>query len=782
MNKIIYNIRISLRQIFRERLISAINIIGLAIGMACTILIFLWVNDEISYDKFHKNANNIYTLIGVHHEEIGLDYSGNIPLPVGPEIKKNFDEIEKYTRMRRFSYAVKYKNKSFPERLFYHTDPAFFEIFTYSFLKGDPGSAFSQPNSLVITERIAKKYFGNKDPIGEILIVDENDLFTVTGVIATPPANTKIEFDFLAPIKFLEDVGFRINSWNSWSCRTFIQLKEFADYMDVENKIKNTINERNPDDVINRELKLKALRDMHLYEDSGEKGNIIYVYIFITLACFILVIACINFMNLSTARSTRRAREVGLRKVVGSSRNKLNVKFFSESIILVIISFHIALIIVELLRSSFNLLTGKILTINYFDPIFIISSIIIILITGILAGIYPALVLSSFKPVTVLKSEILSLSKKSSMRILLVIFQFSLSVILIICSSVIYKQILFIQNKDLGIQKENIIYFSLTPEVNKNFDNFKDDLIQQTGINNVTRTFQMPSYNKFQSDGYWEGGADDRSLVFDISVVDFDYINSFGIKISEGRDFDINYSSDTSNFILNKKAIEMMGIENPVGKLFYAGRDTGKIIAVTENYHVKPLSIDIHPLMIRMDPRRLEYLVIKLKPDNQASTIEYIKTIFNKYSPYNEPDMKYFTDDFDLLYRAENRLSKLFAFFTILAIFISCLGLYGLASFMSENKTKEIGIRKALGSSVGSIIKMLNLDFVKWVILSIFIGSPIAWFFMSNWLQNFVYHTKIFWWIFPIAGLLVILIAMITTSYQAYKAATRNPVDSLRHE
>ncbi|MFC2117135.1 ABC transporter permease [Bacteroidota bacterium] len=782
MSKLIYNLKISIRQIIREKLISTINIIGLAIGMACTILILLWVNDEVSYDKFHKNANNIYTLIGVHHEEIGVDYSGNIPFPVGPKIKNNFDEIEKYTRMRRFTSAVKLNNKTFSERLFYYTDPAFFEIFTYTFLQGDANTVFSQPNSLVITKRIAEKYFNEEDPVGKVLVVDENDVFTVTGVIADPPSNSEIKFDFLAPIKYLEDVGFRIDNWNSWSCRTFIQLKEFTDHKEFESKIKNIINEQNPDDVISRELKLKALRDMHLYEDSGEKGNIIYVYILITLACFILVIACVNFMNLSTARATRRAGEVGLRKVVGANRNKLIIKFFTESIILVIISFHLALIFVELLRPAFNLLTGKLLTINYFDPIFIISSLIIILITGLLAGVYPALILSSFSPVAVLKTKILSDSKKSIMRIILVIFQFSLSIILIICSAVIYMQIMFIQNKDLGIEKENIIYFSLTPEINNNYASFKDELIQQPGVNNITRTFQMPSYNQFQSDGYWEGGSDDRSLVFDISVVDFDYINSFGIKISEGRDFDIKYSTDTLNYILNRKAIEMMGIEDPIGKTFIAGRDSGKIIGITENYHVKPLSIDIHPLMLRMNSRRLEFLVIKLEPDNQTSTINYIKTIFNRYSPDNEPNIKFFEDDYDQLYRAENRLGKLFTYFTILAIFISCLGLYGLASFMAENKTKEIGIRKALGSSVGVIIKMLNLDFIKWVVFAIFIGSPLAWLFMNNWLKNFVYHTKIFWWLFPITGLLVIIIAIITTSYQAYKAATRNPVDSLRHE
>ena len=781
MNKILYNLRISVRQIIREKLISTINIIGLAIGMACTILILLWVNDEISYDKFHKNADNIYTLIGVHHEEIGMDYSGTIPLPVGPEIKKNYDEIEKFARMRRFTCAVKINNKTFSERLFYHTDPAFFEMFSYTFLKGDPKTAFSQPNSLVITERIAEKYFGDEDPFGKVLNVDINDVFTITGVIANPPTNSEIRFDFLATIKYLEEVGFRTNNWNSWNNRTYIQLKEHTDYKKFENKIKNTINDQT-EDVINREIKLQALRDMHLYEKSGKKGNIIYIYIFITMACFILVIACINFMNLSTARATRRSGEVGLRKVVGASRNKLIIKFFIESIILVIISFHIALIIVELLRPAFNQLTGKTLTINYFNPEFIISSLIIILITGILAGIYPALILSSYKPTIVLKSKILSDSRKSIMRVVLVVFQFSLSVILIICSIVIYMQVVFIQNKDLGIEKDNVIYFSLTPEINNNYASFKSELIQKPGINYITRTFQMPSYNQFQSDGYWEGGSNNRSLVFDISVVDFDYIKSFGIQISKGRDFDIKYSTDTLNYILNKKAIEMMGIEDPIGKTFIAGRDSGKIIGITENYHVKPLSIDIHPLMLRMNTRRLEYLVIKLNPDNQTSTIDYIKTVFNKYSPENEPDIKHFTDDYDRLYRSENRLSKLFAFFTILAIFISCLGLYGLASFMAENKTKEIGIRKALGSSIGSIIKMLNLDFIKWVILSICIGAPIAWLFMNKWLQNFVYHTNIFWWLFPLAGLLVIIIAIATTSYQAYKAATKNPVDSLRHE
>ncbi|MFC2132709.1 ABC transporter permease, partial [Bacteroidota bacterium] len=617
---------------------------------------------------------------------------------------------------------------------------------------------------------------------GKVLEVDENDVFTITGVIADTPSNSVINFDFLAPIKFLEDVGFNISNWNSYSCRTYIQLNEFANYKEFEDKIKNVLNDQAPDDPINRELKLQALRDMHLYELSGEKGNIIYVQILITLACFILIIACINFMNLSTARATRRASEVGLRKVVGANRNKLIIKFLTESIILVIISFHISLIIVELLRPAFNLLTGKMLTINYFETKFIISSLIIILITGALAGMYPALILSSFKPATVLRAKILSDTKKSIMRIILVIFQFSLSIILIICSAVIYMQIMFIQNKDLGIQKENIIYFSLTPEINNNYDSFKNELVQKSGIINVTRTFQMPSFNRFSSDGYWEGASNDRSLLFDISVIDFDYINSFGITISEGRDFDNSFRSDTANYILNKKAIEMMGIEDPIGKTFITGPDSGKIIGITENYHYAPLKKDIRPLMLRMNSAFYRYLVIKLSPDNQTSTIEYLETIFNKYSPDNVFEATYFEDDYDRLYRSENRLNKLFTFFTILAIFISCLGLYGLASFMAENKTKEIGIRKALGSSVGAIIKMLNLDFIKWVVFAIFIGSPLAWLFMNKWLQNFVYHTKIFWWLFPITGLLVITIAIITTSYQAYKAATRNPVDSLRHE
>ena len=774
-------LKIALRNIKKHKGYSFINVAGLAIGMACCILILLWVQHEVSYDRFHKNADDVYRIYTDFHYDRGVQQYRNIPQPVGPEFQKTVPEINHVVRLLDGASTVKHGADIFYEKEILYVDPSFFEVFTFPFVQGDAQTSFAEPHSILITESMAKKYFGDKDPIGEVLTMDQENQVKVTGIIKDVPDNSSIRFDFLIPYSYLDAIGYDTKKWDSWNCQTYVLLNENATAQQVVQKIQGYPKTFHPDEEAY--FRLQSLKHIRMYTLSGAMGSVKYVYILSAIALFILVIACINFMNLATARSTKRAREVGLRKVVGAKRAQIIRQFYGESLVMTIIALGFALALAEALLPFFNKVSGKNLDLDFSGNFAIYLALIgIALFTGIISGSYPAIYLSSFLPTRVLKSSFRSRSGSSTFRRILVVFQFSLSIMLIISTAIVYSQLKYIQNKDLGFDKENLVYISMDDKrIVRNFDAIKNEMLQNPSIMKITRTFQIPSFNRFSSDATWEGKDPSQAINFNISIVDPDYLDTMKLELVEGKDFSWNLSTDTSNYILNEEAVNQMGIDSPVGKWMNTW-EKGEIIGVVKNYHYMPFTYEIEPLILRYNPSLYRYAMVRISGVNVPQTIGFLEKLWGRFAPEYPFEYHFLNEDYDLIYQNERRMSEIFKYFTLLAIFISCLGLFGLASFMAEQRTKEIGIRKVLGATVSGITILLSKEFTKWVLTANVIAWPIAYFAMSKWLKGFAYRADISLLTFVLAGMLALFIAVLTVGYQAIRAAVADPMDALRYE
>lgn len=773
-------LKIAFRSIRKHKGYSLINIIGLSLGMAICILILLWVQHELSYDRFHKNRDHIYRIYQDYHHAGGISQFSNVPQPVGPEIQNTIPEVEFVTRFLDDDCTFRYEDKLFTERNVRYIDPSFFRMFSFAIVKGDPEAVFRDPYSLILTESMAEKYFGMEDPIGKVLTADSQEQMTVTAVIKDVPDNSFLQFDFLVPYSYLTAIEYDVTNWNSHNCQIYIMLHKNIDEKQVEDKIYGMIQKHAPDDQ--SYLQLQPLKQTRLYTLGGELGTIKYVYIFSIIALFILVIACINFMNLATARSAKRAREVGLRKVVGARRMQIIRQFFGESLVLTIVALGLSLLIVEVLLPVFNSLSGKNLSLNSSGNLAILASLSgIALFTGLLAGSYPALFLSSFLPGKVLKSTYRSSGSSSILRKVLVVFQFSLSIFLIISTAVIYSQLQYIQSKDLGFNRENLIYAGIDERIRENYDAIKNEILRNPHISKMTRTFQLPSYNRYSAPVDWEGKTPDQNINFNLSVVDPDYLDTMGLALIQGRNFSDEFTTDTSNFILNEEAVKQMGLEKPIGKWLEFG-EKGEIIGVVKNYHYMPFSYEIQPLILFYNPNYFRYTMLRISGNEISQTLGFLENIWGKFAPEFPFEYHFLDEDYERIYRTEQRLGELFRYFTFLAIFISCLGLFGLASFMAEQRTKEIGIRKVLGATVSGITLLLSREYTKWVLLANILAWPTAYFAMHKWLEGFAYRVDMSVITFVLAGLLTLFIALLTVSYQAIKASVANPVEVLRQE
>ncbi len=773
-------LKIAFRTIRKHKGYSLINILGLSLGMASCILIMLWVQNELSYNKFHKNRDRIYRVYQDYHHAGGISQYSNVPQPVGPEIQSTVPEVQFVTRFLDDDFTFKYEDKIFIEGDVRYIDPSFFNIFSFSFVKGDSEAAFLGPYSIILTEGMAKKYFGQEDPIGKILTADGQYQMKVTGVVKDVPDNSFLRFNFLVPYSHLEATGYDVTNWNSHDCQIYVLLHKNVAHEQVEDKIYGMIQNHAPDSE--SYLRLQPLKQTRLYTLGGELGSMKYVYVFSVIALFILVIACINFMNLATARSTKRAREVGLRKVVGARRIQIIRQFFGESVVLTIVALGFSLFIVEALLPLFNILSEKNLKFDLSGNMAIFASLVgIVLFTGLLSGSYPALFLSSFLPGRVLKSSYRSSSSSSVLRKILVVFQFSLSIVLIISTTVIYSQLQYIQSKDLGFDKENLIYIGINDRIKENYNAIKNEILQNAHILNMTRTFQLPSYNRYSAPVEWEGKRPDQNIDFNISLVDPDYLDTLKLELVHGRNFSYEFSTDTSNYILNEEAVKQMGLEFPIGKWLEHG-DKGEIIGVVKNYHYMPFTYEIQPLILYYNPSYYRYTMLRISGSDVPQTLGFLANIWNKFAPEFPFEYHFLSEDYEQIYRTEHRLGELFRYFTFLAIFISCLGLFGLASFMAEQRTKEIGIRKVLGATVSSVTMLLSKEYTKWVMLANILSWPAAYFAMRKWLQGFAYQVDMSVLTFFLAGVLTLAIALLTVSYQAIKAAVANPVEALRHE
>ena len=776
--------KIAIRNIRRYYLYSILNISGMAIGMATAILILLWVQDEWSYDRHFENADELYRVI----ENQNLSGGGSsmiVPTPgaLAPALKEEYPEIIRAVRLCPNPLTLQKKGE-FIEETVISTDKDFLKMFGIRFIRGDINTALDDPHSIVITEETAKKYFGNEEALGKT-VASRGFNVTVTGVVKSMPENSHIQFNILIPVEWLSLLAAHTDSWNE-RFNTYIELKKGTESKIVEAKIHDFIKRHNKES--NSEIFLQNIKKVHLYSlgkyfaDSYGTGDITYVRILSMIAVFILIIACINFLNLSTAQSSRRAREIGVRKVAGANKRKIVFQFLGESLLIVLVAHVIAMIFVELLLPGFNTLIGKQLSVNYQSAGLYIGLISVILFCGLLAGSYPAFYLSSLKPLDVIKSVINRNPGNAGFRRVLVIFQFSLSILLIICTLIVKMQLKYIQNKNLGFSKDNIGYFMFpTRPSDPKLESLKKELINNPDILCVTRAWN-PFYNEVTRNGFsWAGKKEGDDVYFHVLGADVDYAKTYKLELKEGRFFSSEFSTDNTAIVINEEAAKILGFRNPIGEIITTSRGSKlNIIGVVKDFHIQSLHYKIGPLIMQIGSSNNFY--IKMKPDKIISTVDFIKTTFKSYDPGLPIDFHFLDDDYDNLYRTERRMGKIFSYFSLLAIIISCLGLIGLSSFMTERRTKEIGIRKINGAKATEIFYLLSGEYIIWVMISIIIACPIAWYAMNKWLQNFAYRIDLTWVVFALAGIFALLIALLTVSFQSYKAASKNPVEALRYE
>jgi ABC-type antimicrobial peptide transport system permease subunit len=767
-----------------------INIAGLAIGIACCILILLWVRDELSFDGFHEKADRLYRVVEQQYYAGGELFPVAVtPAPLAPALKDEVPEIANAMRIERSPrLLIRYGDRMFNESDIALADPSLFAMFSFRLLKGDPDTALKKMNSIILTEAMAEKYFGDEDPLNKDLKIGNMYDLTVTGVVENVPPNSHLQFNFIIPFEILKMAGDSLNQWGNNSYFTYVELAENANASAAQEKITGFLKKHMPE--TRTTLHLQPLKRIHLYSDFTADvpghGDIKYVYIFSLVALFVLLIACINFMNLTTARSGNRAREVGMRKVTGAHKADIVKQFLGESMIFAFIAFLLALGIVLLLLPAFNNLSGKQLSLFTGESFDLLAALIgVAILTGLFSGSYPVLYLSSFQPVTVLKGALKSGPRSATFRRMLVVIQFSLSIFLIIATSVIHSQLEYIRNKKLGYEKEHVIYQRIGMNDVRYYEPYKREALTSPNILGVSWSHQLPAYIvNSTSSVNWPGKDPNESILMHNTAVDYDFIDTMNMEIVDGRDFSREFPTDEKEaFILNEQAAKLLGEDSAVGKPFTLWDIKGKVIGVVKNFHFKSLNTHVEPLVIRLvKPQPYSYMFIKVRGENVTESIKYLEKTWRDIATVFPFEYQFLDEYYDRTYRAEQRMGKLFNAFTTLAIFIACLGLLGLASFMAEQRTKEIGIRKVLGASVSNIILLLSREFVLLVTISNVLAWPLAYYFMNKWLENYAYHASVNLFFFLVSALAALGIALLTVSYQAIRAASSNPIDSLRYE
>ncbi len=778
-------LKIALRNLKKHKAYSFINIAGLAIGITCCVLMLMWVQDEQSYDRFHKNANELHRIL-LDPLEAATTHEAVSPPILARKMKEEIPEVVNATRITIHGQMLfTYENKSYFDQNGLLADPSFFEMFDFPFILGNPAHALTELRSLVLTEKVAKKLFGDTDPIGKTITVNNTKDYTVTGVISDVPANSHMQFDFVRPFELYRESGRDLDSWGDVSFYTYVQLQKGSSIQVVNGKLKEIVERNDPSHNL---YYLQSLTRIHLHSnfnfDFTSHGNIIYVYIFAAAALFILLIACINFMNLATARSGIRAKEVGMRKVVGANKADIIKQFYGESILSSLISLVIAVVLILLLLPAFNNLSGKELTFGLSENTGLILRLLAIAVfTGILSGSYPALFLSAFHPIKVIRGALQSGIGGAMFRKILVVTQFSLTIILIIGTLVVHNQLSHIRGRNLGYDREHLVVFALRGDMGKNFETVKNELLKSADIFNVTASSSLPTYiGSGTSGAWWEGKEEGVRIQMQISSVDFDYLDAMRMEMAQGRFFSREHPADNKAFVLNESAVKAMGVVSPLGTRFRAFGINGPVIGVIKDFNYKSLHNEIEPLILLMAPRMYYYASARINAENVNGALASIEKTWKKFVPGFPFDFSFLDAQIDNLYRAEQRMGKVFNAFTGLAVFIACLGLFGMASFTAERRTKEIGIRKVLGASIPNVLVLLSKESAWLILISNIIAWPLAYLVMSRWLQSFAYRTKIEIWIFLVSGATALLITLLMVSFQSIKTALTNPIDSLRYE
>jgi putative ABC transport system permease protein len=782
------HLTIALRNIVRNKLFSTLNILGLAIGMGCAILILLWVYDEVRVDKFHKNGANLYRVMENQTYSDGKIFTfSSTPGPMAPYIKDKYPEIEKASR---FTWQVT-NLFTVGEKSFYEdgrfADQDFMEMFSFELLTGDRGTALKEINSIVISETMAKKFFGNEDPLGKVLVMNKKESYQVTGVFRNISKRSSISFQFLLPFPvFYEQNKNWISEWGNNNVRTFLQLANGIDLAAFQEKFIHEIKNHNKD--TNVELFVQPYEEMYLYADfeNGKQsgGRIEFVGIFLVVALFVLLIACINFMNLSTAQANKRAKEVGLRKVAGAFPSQLFRQFMGESFVTVSIAAILAISIVALLISPFNDLTGKEKSLSMLDTNALYIFLGVIAATSIVAGSYPALVISSFKPAQILKGQFNRGVEGILFRKILVVTQFLLSIVGIISTIVVYRQMSFMQNRDIGFERNNMFYLWMDGDVSPKFETFRNRLMESEGIESVTASTQLPiEIGNSSSNMSWEGKDPNEDILFSTLDVDYDFISTMKMRMVEGRSFDRSTIADTMNYIVNQKAAEKFGFKNgTAGQELTMWDRKGKIVGVVEDFNFSSLHSPIEPLIIRVNQKYIRCLLVRAKENQSAAALRSTENLWKEYATGYPFKYSFMNQDWEEMYKSEEQRGQVFNAMSGMSIFISCLGLFGLSAFSAERRTKELGIRKAMGATVNSLVFLMGKELTSLVLIASLIGCPLGWYLMDSWLKNYSFRIEVGWGVLVFAILFCVSIALLTISYHAIRVAIANPSKALRYE
>ncbi len=796
---------VGIRSIWRHKFYAFINVLGLMLGITVSFYISLYVLDELSYDRFNKNIDRMYRL-GLHGK-IGDQevFTTNTAPVIASALTREIPEIRQSTRIERWdNIVVSYQDKAFTDDNIYLVDSNFFNFFTYHLIKGDPNTVLSQPNSMVMTQKIAGKFFGDEDPIGKLVKVGSDDkTFKITGVVENPPANSHMNFNYLLSIssyKWMADD----DDWLDNHLYTYFTVYPGADMKNIQTKLNDmVVNHVGPrlSQVMGISLQqflsqkgvygylITPVKDIHLYshlEDELEpSGNIAYVYIFSAIGLFIILIASINFINLSTARSAGRSREVGLRKTFGSLRKQLVGQFMMEAIIYSVIAMLLAFLVASLFLPQFNEIAGKSIRISgLFAPKMVAVIAIITIIVGFLSGLYPAFFLTRFNVAEVMKGQVTKGVKGKGLRGMLVILQFSLSIILIICTLIVFKQLEYLENKNLGFDKKNVLVLLNMNLLGQQKDVFKDKLMQESSI--VAASYCSHVIPGANQTGVFKKPGSDQNYIVSRYWADYEQADALGLKIIEGRNFSRDFPSDSTATLVNQEVVKEFGWDDPIGReiISYGDNDEPvrlRVIGVIKDFNFESLRQAIRPLMINLT-KEGGAMVVRYRGNNPDQAVHLVEKIWKELLPNKPFNYSFLDQNFDHMYKAEQHLSKLFTIFTFFAIFIACMGLLGLSAFTAEQRTKEIGIRKALGASGASVVGLLSKEFTRFVIISFLIAILPSWYVMNQWLQGFAFRIPISYGVFIVSGLLALIIAILTISYQSLKAARTNPAESLRYE
>lgn len=781
---------VAIRSFLRQKFYSIINVVGLASGLTCALFIYLWVNDEISKDKFHKDNEKIFQILS--NIQIGdgelLTWT-NTPGPLAEEIREKSPEVELAVRVvSNRSDLFQYEDKSFIETGC-QADPDFFKLFSFNIITGKPNTDTTDISSISISHQLAQKLFGNDDPIGKMVKVNNQTDYTIVAVFEDVGSQSSFKFDYVFPYEVYKKQRGDGFNWGNYDHPTYVKLfdaSQAQQAIDKVNERRVAFAKAQGDASGAAQFYMQPFTENYLnsHFENGKPvgGRIKYVRIFTVVAIFILVIACINFMNMATARAVNRAKEVGIRKVVGAQRKSLIGQFIGESMLISALSMVLAMLITYVLLPFFNVLVAKEIVISLSDTMFWISALVIVCITGILAGTYPAFFLSSYQPAQALKNAASSKGGSGSLRKALVIFQFTLTVILVASSLVIYNQIQFIFNKNIGYNRESVLSFPLRGTLRSEYDAFKNEALQYPGIVTVSKADNsLVQVNNQNASVSWPGKPDTESIFFRTVCVDYDYLETMGLEVIQGRSFKKEFS-DTNTFIISNKAAEIMGFKDPIGAEIVQWGTKGRIIGIVSDFHSRSMHEAIDPIVFMFRPQWTGRAFIKFEGQKTQEVLQHLDKVYSKYNPQYPFTYTFLDDDFEKLYNNERVISSLALGFTVMAIIISGLGLLGLAAYTAERKRKEISIRKTMGASVGGIVAMMSTDFVKLSVIAALIGCPTAWYLMKKFLEGYAYHTELGWGLFALTAVCVLLISLITVIFQVAKAAVANPIDALRNE